>query len=80
MMPMIAVTEQTMQRLLSPDLLPLLIPIGGLVVGAIAVIAHAWLKISTHKADVELKRDMIARGMSVEEIERVIRARPSMKD
>lgn len=40
----------------------------------ISIIASHWFRISKVNSDNELKRDMLERGMSAEEIERVINA------
>ena len=41
----------------------------------VPVIATYWYKLEKHKADTELKRSMVERGMSAEEIERVLAAK-----
>jgi len=52
----------------------------GICIG-VPMIAHYWYKLEKHKADNQLKRSMIERGMSVEEIERVLAATsPKDKD
>ena len=45
-----------------------------LVPATIAVIAIEVRKFATHRMDLDIKREMIDQGMSVEEIERVIQA------
>jgi len=49
------------------------------LVVAVPVIASAWRQVAKDRADADLKRSMIERGMSVEEIERVLRAKSSEK-
>lgn len=46
----------------------------GAAAGAVKAIATETRKYFTHRQDLEMKREMIDRGLSVEEIERVIRA------
>jgi hypothetical protein len=46
---------------------------------AVPVIAGVWRQVVKDQADADLKRSMIERGMSVEEIERVLRAKSSDK-
>ncbi len=46
---------------------------------AIPVIASTWREVAKDRADAELKRAMIERGMSVDEIERVLKAKSSDK-
>lgn len=40
-----------------------------------AIVVNAWQKVEKARAENELKRNMIQRGMSAEEIERVISAK-----
>ena len=49
----------------------------GCSIPIIAIIASSWASIEKTKSNNALKRDMIARGMSVEEIERVLSAKPA---
>ena len=46
---------------------------------AIPVIVSAWQKVARIRADADLKQSMIERGMSAEEIERVLKAKSSDK-
>ncbi|HEX3357226.1 MAG TPA: hypothetical protein VHS31_09665 [Tepidisphaeraceae bacterium] len=41
----------------------------------IAIISEAWVRVERSRSENDLKRSMVERGMSVEEIERVITAR-----
>ena len=41
----------------------------------VPVAAECWRKVRKHEIDADLKRDMIARGMSADEIERILAAR-----
>jgi hypothetical protein len=50
------------------------VPIVSVVV---SVLASYWFKIERVRSENDLKQSMIERGMSVEEIERVIAAKPS---
>jgi hypothetical protein len=60
---------------------PFIIPVVGIIVAiGVPVISSVWADVEKHRRDTELKRCMIERGMSVEEIERVLAARtPSAK-
>ena len=53
--------------------------VGVFSVPIVAVIATFWYKIEQTRSDNELKRSMVQRGMSVEEIERVISAKTQRK-
>jgi hypothetical protein len=43
----------------------------------VSVVAGVWYKLSKAQSDNELKRSMIQRGMSADEIQRVLNARSS---
>ena len=47
----------------------------GSMVGVISTIASQIRLYATHRADVNLKREMVERGLSAEEIERIIAAK-----
>ena len=42
----------------------------------VSVLGGMWFKLNKVRSDNELKRTMVERGMSADEIERVINARP----
>ena len=57
---------------------PFSIPIVAICVSiGVPIIAHCWFELRKHESDNELKRSMIERGMSAEEIERVLAAKSS---
>ena len=59
---------------------PFAIPIVAIVVGVgVPVIAAYWCELEKHREDCNLKRTMIGRGMSVDEIERVLAAKSTGK-
>ena len=49
--------------------------IGVFSIPIVAIIATFWYMLERSRSDNELKRDMIERGMSADEIERVIAAK-----
>lgn len=51
-----------------------IVPLAGCAIGLVAVIGYFWSRSVRVKSEAELKRSMIERGMSAEEIERVIDA------
>jgi hypothetical protein len=55
-------------------LIPIIGLLGGTVVAVVAIIATHWRHVRQAEADTALKQDLLQRGMSVEEIERVVRA------
>ena len=59
----------------SPFGMIVLVVLIGSVFGVIGTIAKQIRIFATHRADVHLKRELVERGLSVEEIERVIAAK-----
>lgn len=55
-------------------LIPIVMFVGGFLVAITAIVAHQWRAIRCTELEVALKQDMLRRGLSVEEIERVLRA------
>jgi len=55
-------------------LIPIIAVSGGLLVPIVAIIAYSWRRMRQTELEIGLKNEMIARGMSADEIERVIRA------
>src|SRR5262245_17032572 len=55
-------------------LIPIIMAVGGSLVGIIAIVAHQWRNVRQAEVEAALKQDMLNRGMSVDEIERVVRA------
>jgi hypothetical protein len=51
----------------------------GMGIPIVAIIATFWYKISKTTSENELKRTLAERGMSAEEIERVVTAKPSQE-
>jgi hypothetical protein len=45
----------------------------------VAIVAEAWRKVEQARSQNELKRSMVERGMSANDIERVIAAQPPKK-
>ena len=52
----------------------IIVPLAGCTIGLAAVIGYFWSRSVKVKSEAGLKRSMIERGMSAEEIERVIDA------
>ncbi len=47
----------------------------GLVIGAVAIISHHWFAHRQREMEISLKHEMIARGMTADEIKRVLAAK-----
>jgi hypothetical protein len=51
--------------------------VGAIVIAMTAIIANTYRKMQREDMNATLKMEMIQRGMSADEIERILRARPS---
>ncbi|MBN1489812.1 MAG: hypothetical protein JXA69_07835 [Phycisphaerae bacterium] len=60
-----------LRQILQPEVIVFLVPI---VIAVTAILAGTWWKVRQHELETALKQDMLNRGMSVDEIERVMRA------
>jgi hypothetical protein len=60
-----------------PMLIPIVAIVGGLAVGAIAIIGSNTLKARQAELEAFLKQDMLNRGLSPEQIRQVLEARMS---
>ena len=64
----------------SPFGMIVLVVLIGSLFGAISTIASQIRRYAIHRADVNLKREMVERGLTADEIERIIAAKaPSVK-
>jgi hypothetical protein len=61
----------------APTAVVLLVLLASAATGLIAVVAKQLRIYASHRAELALKRDLVERGLSIEEIERVIAARSS---
>ena len=59
---------------MGPTIIPVFAIVGGLPLGAIGMLVGTWKKVRTAEMDAALKQDMLNRGMSADEIERVLKA------
>jgi hypothetical protein len=55
--------------------MPQLVILMSMTIPIVAIIAGTWYKVQRARSENELKQSMIERGMSVEEIERVLAAK-----
>jgi hypothetical protein len=61
----------------SPFNMIVLVVLFGSVAGVLTGIATQIRKYGSHRQDVEFKRELVDRGLSADEIERIIRAQPN---
>ena len=72
---------QSLTRSGSPFGMIVLVVLIGSVVGVISTVAAQIRIYATHRADVGLKRELVERGLNVDEIERVMAAKsPGAKE
>jgi hypothetical protein len=64
---------------LGHEIVPVLAIVGGLLIAAIGIFVGSWRKVRQAEMDAALKQDMLNRGMSAEEIERVLKASSGTK-
>jgi hypothetical protein len=67
--------KEMFQSLESPLNIFVLVVLIGCLVPIVSTITAAIGKYASHRADLEFKRELVERGLSVEEIERVIGAK-----
>lgn len=67
--------KELFQSLQSPFTMIVLIVLIGCMVSVICGVTAAIGKYASHRADLQFKRELVERGLSVEEIERVIAAK-----
>ncbi|HEY4232883.1 MAG TPA: hypothetical protein VGM76_05640 [Lacipirellulaceae bacterium] len=63
-----------MSRLSSGDAIALVAISGGMLVGILSIAAGIWHKVRSEEIAANLKRDMLDRGMSADEIKTVLEA------
>jgi hypothetical protein len=66
--------SEIVSRLNNGELLFLVILMGGFLLILVGILASAWLKARQLEVDAALKKDMLTRGMSSDEIRTVIEA------
>ena len=66
--------EQLLSRISSNDLIPITFIVTGMLAGLIVALSVQWRLHRRTEMELGLKQEMLARGMSAEDIERVIKA------
>lgn len=66
--------EQFISKLQPHDLVAVLVLTLGAVIALVAIVATQWRMHKRTEVEAALKQEMLARGMSAEDIERVIKA------
>lgn len=65
------------EAIFTPANMPLIAVFGMItIICATGIIAGCWQKARQTERETQLKRDLAARGYSVDEIERIVRAKP----
>jgi hypothetical protein len=63
-----------LSRLNSGDAIALVSISGGMLIGLLSIVAGVWHKVRSEEIAANLKRDMLDRGMSADEIKTVLEA------
>jgi hypothetical protein len=58
----------------TPFIIPVLAIAGGIVISLVSIISTQWRKARQAELETALKQDMLSRGFSAEEIERVLKS------
>ena len=58
--------------LFDEDVIVFLIPLAGCLIGLAAVVGYTWYWVVKAKTEADLKKSMIEKGMSADDIERII--------
>jgi hypothetical protein len=66
--------EEFLNKVNGGELIALVAVAGGLLCGIIAIVAGSWQKVRRTEIAAALKRDMLNRGMSADEIRTVLEA------
>ena len=66
---------QDIMSMQTPFNMVVLVVFFGCVAGVLSTIIHQIRRYACHRHEIELKREMVERGLSVDEIERIVRAR-----
>ncbi len=73
---MLPLAEVNWDAIFSPANMPLIAVFGMVTtVTVIGVLTSSWQKVKQHEGEMRLKRDLVAKGYSVEEIERIVRVK-----
>jgi hypothetical protein len=67
---------QAILNIQTPFNMVVLIVMFGCAAGVLSGIAHQIRKYGCHRQDIDFKRELVERGLSGEEIERIVRAQP----
>jgi hypothetical protein len=66
--------QELLSKLAGDEVVVLALVVGGLLLAAIAVVAHHWRHVRVAELQLALKRQMLERGMSAADIEKVLHA------
>jgi len=72
---MLQLAEINWEAIIQPQNIPYAVFAMVIIVTVSGVIGGTWQKVKQHEHEVQLKRDLVARGFSVEEIERIVKAK-----
>ncbi len=74
---MIPLAEVNWEAIINPNNTPIAALAMVVIVGTAAVIGGIWYAVRKHDAEVRLKRDLVAKGYTADDIERILQAKQS---
>lgn len=72
---MLMLAEVNWDAIINPSNTPIAAIGMVVIVGTAAVLGGIWYAVKKHEAEVRLKRDMVAKGYTADEIERILQAK-----
>lgn len=73
---MLELAEVNWEAIFTPSNMPFIAIFGMVTIITVSgVIGGTWQKVKQHENEVRLKRDLVARGYSADEIERIVRTK-----
>lgn len=72
---MLMLAEVNWDAIINPSNTPIAALVMVTIVGAAGVIGGVWLAARKHEKEVQLKRDMVAKGYNADDVERILKAK-----
>lgn len=72
---MISLAEMNWEAIINPNNTPIAAIAMVVIVGTVAVAGGIWYAVKKHEAEVRLKRDLVAKGYTADDIERILQAK-----
>ena len=72
---MLMLAEVNWEAIINPNNTPIAAIVMVVIVGTAAVLGGIWYAVKKHEAEVRLKRDLVAKGYTADDIERILQAK-----